>query len=70
LLATAAWLNVRVMEANSETIRQHLDAIGKLCETANSLGYEVFGFESEGGSIALGLGKPLAFKADGAAESG
>jgi len=40
-------------------------AIGKLCVTANSLGYEVYGFELEGGSITLEFGKPIKFKVDG-----
>jgi len=53
------------MENETRTIQEHLDAIGKLCETANSLGYEVYGFESEGGSITLEFGKPVTFNVGG-----
>jgi len=58
-----------IMETNKEATQQHLDAIGKLCETANSLGYEVYGFESEGDSITLEFGKPIKFNVGGVAYS-
>jgi len=57
------------MENENKTIQQHLDAIGKLCETAKSLGYEVYGFELEGDSITLEFGKPIAFNVGGITHS-
>jgi len=57
------------MENEDKTIQEHLDAIGKLRETANSLGYEVYSFESEGGSITLKFGKPITFNLGGITHS-
>jgi len=59
------------METNKETVRQHLDVIGKVSETVNSLGlgYEVRGFELDSGSITIKLNKPAKFKVNEAASS-